>query len=55
MPATDRRVDAYIEKSAPFARPILRHLRALVHEGCPEIQETIKWGAPHFVLDGIVC
>ena len=55
MAPTDRRVDAYIEKSAPFARPILRHLRALVHEGCPEIQETIKWGAPHFVLGGIVC
>lgn len=55
MPATDPRVDAYIEKSAEFARPILRHLRKLVHQGCPEIEETIKWGFPHFVLDGIVC
>lgn len=55
MPPTDPRVDAYIEKSAEFARPILRHLRKLVHQGCPEIEETIKWGFPHFVLDGIVC
>lgn len=55
MPHTDPRVDAYIERSAPFARPILRHLRALVHEGCPEIRETIKWGFPHFVVDGIIC
>jgi hypothetical protein len=55
MPETDPRVDAYIEKSAEFARPILRHLRKLVHQGCPEIEETIKWGFPHFVLDGIVC
>ena len=55
MPKADPRVDAYIETSAEFARPILRHLRKLVHQGCPEIAETIKWGFPHFVLDGIVC
>lgn len=55
MPRTDPRVDDYIEKSAEFARPILRHLRKLVHKGCPEIAETIKWGFPHFVLEGIVC
>ena len=55
MPKTDPRVDRYIESSAGFARPILRRLRKLVHQGCPEIAETIKWGFPHFVLDGIVC
>ena len=52
---TDPRVDAYIAKSAEFARPILRHLRALVHQACPEAQETIKWGMPSFVHHGIVC
>jgi uncharacterized protein YdeI (YjbR/CyaY-like superfamily) len=55
MPRTDPRVDAYIAKAAPFAQPILEHLRALVHRAEPEIEETIKWGAPFFVLQGIVC
>jgi uncharacterized protein YdeI (YjbR/CyaY-like superfamily) len=47
-------VDAYIEKSAGFAKPILRRVRALVHEACPSIEETIKWGVPHFERAGIV-
>lgn len=46
----DARVDAYIEQAAPFAQPILRHLRELVHAAVPEVVETIKWGIPHFVL-----
>lgn len=41
-------VDAYISKSAEFAKPILEHLRALVHKVCPEVEETIKWGFPNF-------
>lgn len=55
MVARDPRVDAYIAKSAEFARPILTHLRAVVHEGCPEVQETIKWGAPFFEYHGVMC
>lgn len=51
----DPRIDAYIAKSAQFAKPILRHLRELVHRGFPEIEETIKWGMPHFDHHGIVC
>ena len=51
----DPRVDAYIKNAAPFARPILTHLRKVVHDACPEIQETLKWGMPSFTLDGIVC
>ncbi len=47
-------VDAYIAKSAPFARPILKHLRTLMHKGCPRIGETIKWGVPAFEREGIV-
>jgi len=55
MASTDPRVDAYIRKSAPFAQPILRHLRKLVHEAVPEVEETIKWGSPHFDYKGIFC
>jgi uncharacterized protein YdeI (YjbR/CyaY-like superfamily) len=47
-------VDAYIAKSADFARPILRHLRGLMHKADPKVAETIKWGVPHFEHDGIV-
>src|SRR6266487_5898039 len=52
MAKRDPRVDEYIEKSAAFARPILRHLRRVVHLGCPQVQETIKWSFPHFVTSG---
>ena len=48
------RIDAYIAKSADFARPILTRLRGLVHQACPQIEETIKWGFPHFEYKGIV-
>jgi uncharacterized protein YdeI (YjbR/CyaY-like superfamily) len=44
----DPRIDAYIAKSAEFARPILEHLRALVHEACPEVEESLKWSMPFF-------
>ncbi len=53
---TDPRIDAYIQRSAPFAQPVLRHLRKLVHEACPEAEETIKWGMPSFLHAGkILC
>lgn len=55
MGARDPRVDAYIEKSADFARPILERLRETVHSAIPEAEETIKWGAPYFDLEGPVC
>ena len=48
----DPRIDAFIAKAAPFAQPILSHFRALVHRAEPEAVETIKWGMPHFTLDG---
>lgn len=47
-------VDAYIAKAAPFARPILERVRKLFHEGCPAIEETIKWGVPSFEYRGMV-
>lgn len=52
MGKRDARVDAYIAKKAAFARPILERLRALVHEGCPGVTETIKWGMPAFEYRG---
>ena len=52
MPQRDPRVDAYIARQADFARPILEHVRAAVHEACPEVEETIKWGMPSFLHGG---
>jgi uncharacterized protein YdeI (YjbR/CyaY-like superfamily) len=52
MGKRDRRVDAYIAKSADFAQPILTHLRAAVHEACPDADEAIKWGFPFFLRRG---
>ena len=48
----DPRIDAKIAEAAPFAQPILTHLRALVHATFPDVEETIKWGMPHFMLGG---
>jgi uncharacterized protein YdeI (YjbR/CyaY-like superfamily) len=55
MGKKDKRVDAYIEKAKPFAQPILKHLRKLVHQACPECEETIKWSFPCFDYKGIFC
>ena len=56
MPRRDPRVTAYIQGTAPFARPILRHLRRVIHEGAPGLEETLKWGMPSFLHEGkIVC
>jgi uncharacterized protein YdeI (YjbR/CyaY-like superfamily) len=52
MTTHDARIDAYIARAAPFARPILEHLRAAVHEACPGAEETLKWSAPHFMHGG---
>jgi uncharacterized protein YdeI (YjbR/CyaY-like superfamily) len=55
MGKQDPRVDAYIARSAPFARPILTHLRAVVHEACPEVEEAMKWSFPNFLYQGMFC
>ena len=55
MGTKDKRVDAYIAKSADFAKPILNHLRELVHKACPEAEETIKWGFASFDYKGPFC
>lgn len=55
MGTRDPRVDAYIERSAEFARPILSHLREVVHTAVPEVREEIKWGMPAFTYKGMLC
>jgi len=55
MAKKDPRIDAYIAKSAAFAKPILKHLRKVVHAGCPEVEETLKWSMPHFDYKGVMC
>ena len=49
-------VDVYISKSQDFAKPILKHIRELIHKGCPAVEEKIKWGFPNFEYSGsILC
>ena len=55
MSTKDPRIDAYINKAAPFAQPILHHIRQLVHKACPQVEETTKWSFPHFDYKGMLC
>jgi hypothetical protein len=55
MDSRDSRIDTYITRSQPFARPILKHLRGIVHAGCPGVEETMKWSFPHFLHHGMLC
>jgi uncharacterized protein YdeI (YjbR/CyaY-like superfamily) len=55
MAKEDPRVDTYIKRAAPFARPILKHLRKIAQIGCPDVEETIKWQSPFFEHKGIIC
>ncbi|HEU4722269.1 MAG TPA: YdeI/OmpD-associated family protein [Gemmatimonadaceae bacterium] len=55
MGTRDPRVDAYIAKQAEFARPILAHIREVVHAACPEVKEEMKWSTPFFTYHGNLC
>jgi uncharacterized protein YdeI (YjbR/CyaY-like superfamily) len=55
MGKRDPRIDAYIARSADFARPILTHIREVVHEACPDVEETLKWRNPGFMHQGLLC
>ena len=55
MGTKDPRIDAYIANSADFAKPILGHIRKLVHDTCPDVEETLKWRSPHFMYKGMLC
>jgi uncharacterized protein YdeI (YjbR/CyaY-like superfamily) len=48
----DPRIDAYIARAQPFARPILEHVRERVHAVLPEVEEAMKWGHPTFCRSG---
>lgn len=50
----DPRVDAYIEKAAPFAQVVLTHLRELIHKACPRVTESVKWGMPFFLQQDVI-
>ena len=55
MGTRDPRIDAYIAAAPGFARPVLEHLRGVMHAACPEVEETLKWGRPHFLHHGLLC
>jgi len=55
MGKKDSRIDAYIARQQDFAKPILTYRRGVVHEGCPDCEETLKWSAPAFMYQGILC
>src|SRR3954453_23476000 len=55
MGSRDPRIDQYIARAPDFARPILTHLREVVHAACPEVEETMKWNFPHFQYRGMLC
>lgn len=48
----DERIDAYIAKAQPFARPILQKVRERVHAVIPDVEEAIKWSMPAYTLGG---
>jgi uncharacterized protein YdeI (YjbR/CyaY-like superfamily) len=52
MGKKEKVIDAYIAKSADFAKPILNHIRELVHDVCSDVEEKIKWSFPHFDYKG---
>jgi uncharacterized protein YdeI (YjbR/CyaY-like superfamily) len=54
VPKKNPRVDAYVARSANFAKPILNRIRKLVHAACPDVQETIKWNLPFYEYKGIL-
>ena len=48
----DPRIDAYIAKAQPFARPILEKVRERVRSVLPGAEEAIKWSMPAYTVDG---
>jgi uncharacterized protein YdeI (YjbR/CyaY-like superfamily) len=48
----DPRIDAYIAKAQPFARPILEKVRERVHAVIPGVEEAMKWSHPSYCRGG---
>jgi uncharacterized protein YdeI (YjbR/CyaY-like superfamily) len=55
MGKRDPRIDAYIAKSADFAKPIIEYVRDVVHEAVPDVEEAMKWSTPSFEYKGPLC
>src|SRR5436190_2082177 len=55
MSKRDPRIDKLIDASPDLAKPILTHMRELIHRVCPEVEETLKWSHPTFMYKGIMC
>lgn len=55
MAKKDPRIDAYIAGAAPYARPVLKRLRKVIHAACPDVVETMKWSNPSFEHHGLLC
>jgi uncharacterized protein YdeI (YjbR/CyaY-like superfamily) len=52
MTAREPRIDAYIARAQPFARPILEEVRKRVHAVVPDVEEAMKWSHPTYLKDG---
>lgn len=48
----DPRIDAYIARAQPFARPILEKVRERAHAVLPDVEEAIKWSMPAYTVGG---
>jgi uncharacterized protein YdeI (YjbR/CyaY-like superfamily) len=48
----EARIDAYIAKAQPFARPILERIRERVHAIVPDVEEAMKWSHPTYCKGG---
>ncbi len=56
MAKRNPKVDSYINKAQPFAKPILKKWRSVIHKACPKVIEEIKWGAPFYLYqDRVLC
>ncbi|WP_417590782.1 YdeI/OmpD-associated family protein [Owenweeksia hongkongensis] len=53
--AKPKNTDEYLARlEGNFAHPILTRVRKVVLETAPQVEETIKWGAPTFEYKGIM-
>ena len=46
---------ARVAQAAPFAQPVLKRLRLVIHRACPGVIETMKWSNPAFEYHGLLC
>jgi len=46
------KITEIIENAPEFERPVLKHLREIIHKACPEIEERISWSRPHYYYKG---